>query len=105
MQKGLPALLETLLNTTDSLGVGCIDGNGLLVDSKGEHAGKNPHELACYLSHCRPDSLAVYLGETVTENIIIALDFHFYLRCYLPLVLSFGKVCKKANMVSLKKYV
>lgn len=83
MQKGLPALLETLLNTTDSLGVGCIDANGLLVDSKGEHAGKNPHELACYLSHCRPDNLATYLGETVSEHIIIGLNFHFYLR-WLP---------------------
>ncbi|MCA9835973.1 MAG: hypothetical protein KC422_03625 [Trueperaceae bacterium] len=83
MREGLPSVLDTLLNTTDSLGVGCIDANGLLVDSRGEHAGKNPHELACYLSHSRPDDLANYLGDSVSEHIIIGIDYHFYLR-WLP---------------------
>lgn len=83
MRKDLPMVLETLLNTTDSLGVGCIDSNGLLVESKGEHAGKNPHELACHLSHCYQNSLADYLQETFSEHIMIGLEYHFYLR-WLP---------------------
>jgi len=80
MQQSLSCILETLLNETDSLGVGCLDTNGLLIDSKGEHSGKDAHKLACYLSHIQPNNLANYLGDSVTENIIMGHQHHFYLK-------------------------
>lgn len=83
MQGSLPQLLEYLLNTTGSLGVGYIDPNGLLIEAKGAHAGKNPHDLACHLSHYRPAQLAGFLGDHAYEQVLMGKDSHLYLR-WLP---------------------
>lgn len=79
----LPQLLDYLLNTTGGLGVGYIDPNGLLIDYKGEHAGKDPHDLACHLSHYRPAQLAGFLGDHAYEQVLMGKDSHLYLR-WLP---------------------
>jgi len=79
----LPNLLDYLLNTTGGLGVGYIDPNGLLIDYKGEHAGKDPHDLACHVSHYRPAQLSGFLGDHAYEQVLMGKDSHLYLR-WLP---------------------
>ncbi len=83
MQASLSELLTYLLNTTDSLGVGYIDSNGLVIESKGAHAGKNPDYLACELSHYQPNVLAANLDDELSEQVIMGQSIHFYIR-WLP---------------------
>lgn len=83
MRRPLTTALEDLLNRSQSLGVGLVDANGLLIECCGEHDGKEPVELAVHLPYAKPGSFELFLEERWVEHILVGVFFNLYLR-WLP---------------------
>ena len=83
MRRPLASLLETLLNRSESLGVGLVDANGLLVEACGFHDGKDANELAVHLPYANPAGFELFLEERWVEHIMVGVFFNLYVR-WLP---------------------
>lgn len=80
MARPLTALLTSLLDTTGGLGVGVVDGNGLLVQGCGLHGDESAERVAAYLSADQAPRMAQLLDDTLLESVLVGQRYCFYLR-------------------------
>lgn len=80
MARPLTALLTSLLDTTGGLGVGVVDGNGLLVQSCGLHGDESTERVAAYLSADQAQRMTDLLADTLLESVLVGQRYCFYLR-------------------------
>ena len=87
MARPLTLLLTSLLDTTGSLGVGVVDGNGLLVQSCGLHGDQSAEKVAACLSTSQAVGMTTLLDDTLLESLWVGQRYCFHLR-WLALRLS-----------------
>lgn len=80
MSKKIAPIINSLVNVTQSLGVGLVDSGGLLIYSSGHHANKDKDEFIVYLWAMSPKKLDSFLDDRVREYIILSDKHKIY--CY-----------------------
>ena len=80
MARPLTVLLTSLLDTTGSLGVGVVDGNGLLVQGCGLHGDQSAEKVAAYLGTGQAASMTTVLDDTLLESLLVGQRYRFYVH-------------------------
>ncbi|MDZ7703669.1 MAG: hypothetical protein U5L04_04185 [Trueperaceae bacterium] len=97
MKQALDDIFNTLRDSSEALGVGLVDENGLVVQSAGDHGGKRVDELVPLMLAFYPPQLArleQFLEDAMSEHIAMGRNHCFYMvrmrRRYVLYVLTTG---------------
>gem|GEM_PF-5382935 len=83
MRQELTNLLCKLLDETDSLGVGAVDANGLVIQCQGAHAALDSTRIAAHLAHRIATGLEELTGDPFDEQILVGRRYTFMVRWFL----------------------
>lgn len=83
MRREVTRILATVLDETDCLGVGVVDGSGLLVERAGEHHGMAAEAMAATLVLPPSPVLEAHTGDSFDEQVLIGKRYTFIVWWFL----------------------
>lgn len=80
MARPLTVSLTSLLDLSGGLGVGVVDGNGLLVQGCGRHGDQAADKVAAYLGASQAVGTSPLLEDALLESLLVGRRYCFYLK-------------------------